>query len=277
MKKLDTPDDALAVSAKQRRETHTDHPLRHFDQTCLACQHEAVMEWIECQEFYELMEAYRHAPQGRALEPYRAVKSFIANEVLDDRDEQRSALSQSRRTMPEIETLLKGVRRGIASHGTYSEDAINAFQALESEIDVLIACASSSKAPCGHDERYCYTEDGGKNIVCLLCERERTRSSTQRIVHPLEDAVYKTAKLYGDRQQHCDHPLSYQQQIENDAILLAWAVLSGWTPDEAVASAIRPMMPTQGEILLACGELKASELRAVKAALQWFITTRCAR
>jgi hypothetical protein len=30
-------------------------------------------------------------------------------------------------------------------------------------------------------------------------------------------------------------------------------------------------MPSQGEILLACGELKASELRAVKAVLAWFI------
>jgi len=27
-----------------------------------------------------------------------------------------------------------------------------------------------SKAPCGHLERYTYTEDAGKHIVCLLCE-----------------------------------------------------------------------------------------------------------
>lgn len=45
------------------------------------------------------------------------------------------------------------------------------------EVDALLACADSSEAPCGHDERYCYTEDGGKNIVCLLCER-LTPSST---------------------------------------------------------------------------------------------------
>ena len=30
-------------------------------------------------------------------------------------------------------------------------------------------------------------------------------------------------------------------------------------------------MPTQAEILLACGEMTASELRTVKAALAWFI------
>jgi len=29
-----------------------------------------------------------------------------------------------------------------------------------------------SKSPCGHLERYPYTEDGGKHIICLLCERE---------------------------------------------------------------------------------------------------------
>jgi hypothetical protein len=25
-------------------------------------------------------------------------------------------------------------------------------------------------APCGHSSQYCYTENAGKNIVCLLCE-----------------------------------------------------------------------------------------------------------
>ncbi len=24
--------------------------------------------------------------------------------------------------------------------------------------------------PCGHSERFYYTEDGGKHIVCLVCE-----------------------------------------------------------------------------------------------------------
>jgi hypothetical protein len=30
-----------------------------------------------------------------------------------------------------------------------------------------------SDAPCGHSSQYCYTEDGGKVIVCLLCERNK--------------------------------------------------------------------------------------------------------
>jgi hypothetical protein len=29
-----------------------------------------------------------------------------------------------------------------------------------------------SESPCGHLERYAYTNDGGKTIVCLLCEHE---------------------------------------------------------------------------------------------------------
>lgn len=38
--------------------------------------------------------------------------------------------------------------------------------------------------------------------------------------------------------------------------------------------AIEMKMPTNSEILLACGEMTAGELRAVKAALQWFISTQ---
>ena len=29
-----------------------------------------------------------------------------------------------------------------------------------------------AKALCGHPERYSYTEDGGKHIICLICERQ---------------------------------------------------------------------------------------------------------
>jgi hypothetical protein len=31
---------------------------------------------------------------------------------------------------------------------------------------------AKAKSPCGHLETYAYTEDGGKHIVCLLCERD---------------------------------------------------------------------------------------------------------
>lgn len=28
------------------------------------------------------------------------------------------------------------------------------------------------QAPCGHSSQYLFTEDGGKHIICLLCERQ---------------------------------------------------------------------------------------------------------
>jgi hypothetical protein len=36
-----------------------------------------------------------------------------------------------------------------------------------------------SKSPCGHQERYAYTEDGGKHIICLLCEREQAKEDAR--------------------------------------------------------------------------------------------------
>lgn len=51
---------------------------------------EAIVEWIECEEFYNLMQAYRHSPavpQDAVLEAYRAVKRYIAEEILEDRRE----------------------------------------------------------------------------------------------------------------------------------------------------------------------------------------------
>ena len=50
---------------------------------------------------------------------------------------------------------------------------------LQAKVTQLEKEAEQSKSPCGHYARYAYTEDGGKNIVCLLCERdgERTPSS----------------------------------------------------------------------------------------------------
>lgn len=36
-----------------------------------------------------------------------------------------------------------------------------------------------SPSPCGHSSQYAYTEDGGKNIVCLLCERRVSGKGAQ--------------------------------------------------------------------------------------------------
>lgn len=47
--------------------------------------------------------------------------------------------------------------------------------------DVLKSCCEDHGSPfCEHTERYSYTEDGGKHIVCLLCERKRlTQEATE--------------------------------------------------------------------------------------------------
>lgn len=41
-------------------------------------------------------------------------------------------------------------------------DTIEFYQSLD-----------QSESPCGHRERYAYTTDGGKTIICLLCEHEQ--------------------------------------------------------------------------------------------------------
>ena len=54
---------------------------------------ENLLEWIECEEFYNLMQEYRHAPVGNqeaTLTAYRAVKGYIADLVLEELKEQRS-------------------------------------------------------------------------------------------------------------------------------------------------------------------------------------------
>jgi hypothetical protein len=50
---------------------------------------------------------------------------------------------------------------------------------LEKELklaQVIVESVSSldeAKSPCGHFEVYAYTEDGGKNIVCTVCEMKK--------------------------------------------------------------------------------------------------------
>ncbi len=40
------------------------------------------------------------------------------------------------------------------------------------------------KAPCVHSEQYCYTEDGGKHIICLVCEYEAERAASPSATVP---------------------------------------------------------------------------------------------
>jgi hypothetical protein len=39
---------------------------------------------------------------------------------------------------------------------------------------------AESKSLCGHPEQYSRTEDGGKHIVCLICEVERLSEELKR-------------------------------------------------------------------------------------------------
>lgn len=50
---------------------------------------------------------------------------------------------------------------------------------LARELEIAEACAHVGTAPCGHSEQYLFSEDGGKHIVCLLCERSSARSSAR--------------------------------------------------------------------------------------------------
>lgn len=46
---------------------------------------------------------------------------------------------------------------------------------LREELEDLKAL-DQGKSPCGHWAAYAHTDDGGKNIVCLLCQNERLRT-----------------------------------------------------------------------------------------------------
>ncbi len=37
-------------------------------------------------------------------------------------------------------------------------------------------------SPCGHSSQYAYSEDGGKNIVCLLCELASARQEERELL-----------------------------------------------------------------------------------------------
>ena len=51
---------------------------------------EDIKKKIECENFYNIMQQYRHAllfPQKRVIEAYEAVKEYIAKTILQDREE----------------------------------------------------------------------------------------------------------------------------------------------------------------------------------------------
>jgi hypothetical protein len=57
--------------------------------------------------------------------------------------------------------------------------------ARDIEFDILAAAIECCPSPCGHSSQYAYSEDGGKNIVCLLCERDAPRTKRDAAGFPM--------------------------------------------------------------------------------------------
>lgn len=45
--------------------------------------------------------------------------------------------------------------------------------ARDIDFSIVAALLECEPSPCGHSSQYAYSEDGGKNMICLLCERQR--------------------------------------------------------------------------------------------------------
>lgn len=85
------------ASEPSDKPAHTDHPLRHWDRTCPACQAEdtvplddfsdlpsetpsGLVEFLESREFYELCQQYRHTPghmQEHVVEAFEHIKDAL--------------------------------------------------------------------------------------------------------------------------------------------------------------------------------------------------------
>ncbi len=98
-------------------------------------ERDALAEWVECEEFYNLMQTYRHAPftdQARTIEAYRAVKGWIADFTLREVTERRSE------RLPPKESELERVLRLIVEtptvfEGKWIENCAGVFQAMAKE------------------------------------------------------------------------------------------------------------------------------------------------
>ena len=64
---------------------------------------------------------------------------------------------------------------------SYPSEAVlvASLRAALEEIDI-IKSLHYAKSPCGHSSQYAFTEDGGKNIVCLQCSRAALRAALER-------------------------------------------------------------------------------------------------
>ena len=84
---------------------------------------------------------------------------------------------------------------------------------LKIDIDVAESMSRHSPAPCGHSSQYCYTEDGGKHIICLLCESKQLRERGDRLAEAAEIFMTKCAENNG---------------IKNTDFGAVWKALAEW-------------------------------------------------
>lgn len=50
---------------------------------------------------------------------------------------------------------------------------------LRIDLEVAESMSRRCPAPCGHSSQYCHTEDGGKHIICLLCEYNAAKAALE--------------------------------------------------------------------------------------------------
>lgn len=73
----------------------------------------------------------------------------------------------------------------------YSDEETAAIPS-QPDVETISFCA----APCGHSSQYCYTSDGGKHIICLICEVERLtlRPIGETKAIPSQQAIERAAR-----------------------------------------------------------------------------------
>lgn len=119
--------------------------------------------------------------------------------------------------------------------GSNEYAAAEIIEELERELDIAQACARAGAAPCGHSDQYCYSEDGGKNIVCLLCERA-TRRADPGIGTPRTDAALEhQGATYNDVVKRCENVIAVARHLERE-LAIAVRTLDARTPASAPSS-----------------------------------------
>lgn len=96
--------------------------------------------------------------------PVGYIQEKLESIIRPFRGDLKVALERNRRAQEEIDALLSDL------------------EAMRRRAEIAEALADFSPSPCGHSSQYAYSEDGGKNIRCLLCaeaELDRLRKASR--------------------------------------------------------------------------------------------------